>query len=59
MAMIKDRSIENKQSTKDFTMNQGSLAPKQYSYSEIKKMANSFINKLGQGGYGQRHLKVN
>ena len=52
MAMIKDRSIENKQSTKDFTMNQGSLAPKQYSYSEIKKMTNSFKDKLGQGGYG-------
>lgn len=29
-----------------------SLAPKSYSYSDIKKMANSFKEKLGEGGYG-------
>lgn len=32
--------------------NFGSLAPKLYSYSEIKKITNSFTDKLGQGGYG-------
>ncbi|KAF7135421.1 hypothetical protein RHSIM_Rhsim08G0091700 [Rhododendron simsii] len=32
--------------------NCGSLAPKKYSYSEVKKMTNSFKEKLGQGGYG-------
>jgi serine/threonine protein kinase len=43
---------KNDENVKAFIMNYGSLAPKQYSYSEIKKMTNSFINKLGQGGYG-------
>ncbi|XP_044477114.1 LEAF RUST 10 DISEASE-RESISTANCE LOCUS RECEPTOR-LIKE PROTEIN KINASE-like 2.3 [Mangifera indica] len=30
----------------------GSIAPKRYSYSEVKRMTNSFKDKLGQGGYG-------
>ncbi|XP_060173039.1 LEAF RUST 10 DISEASE-RESISTANCE LOCUS RECEPTOR-LIKE PROTEIN KINASE-like 2.5 [Lycium barbarum] len=30
----------------------GSLAPTAYSYSDIKKMTNSFKEKLGEGGYG-------
>ncbi|KAL3527025.1 hypothetical protein ACH5RR_011681 [Cinchona calisaya] len=29
-----------------------SLTPKQYRYSEIKRITNSFVEKLGQGGYG-------
>ncbi|GLT28890.1 hypothetical protein SLA2020_037930 [Shorea laevis] len=29
-----------------------SLAPKRFSYSEIKKITNSFSEKLGQGGFG-------
>lgn len=29
-----------------------SLTPRRYSYSDIKKMTNSFSVKLGQGGYG-------
>ncbi|XVF71595.1 hypothetical protein PTKIN_Ptkin12aG0051100 [Pterospermum kingtungense] len=33
-------------------MNFGSLAPKRYFYSDIKKMTNKFKDKLGQGGYG-------
>ncbi|CAL5399727.1 unnamed protein product [Camellia sinensis] len=32
--------------------NCGALAPKRYSYSCVKKMTNSFKEKLGQGGYG-------
>ncbi|XP_042497329.1 rust resistance kinase Lr10-like [Macadamia integrifolia] len=36
----------------DFLKNYGSMAPKRYSYSNIKKMTNSFQEKLGQGGYG-------
>ena len=60
MALIFRKTIrKNDENVNAFIMNYGSLAPKQYSYSEIKKMTNSFINKLGQGGYGQRHLKVN
>ncbi|KAH9795083.1 hypothetical protein WN944_011645 [Citrus x changshan-huyou] len=35
-----------------FLRNYGSLAPKRYRYADIKKMTNSFKNKLGQGGYG-------
>ncbi|KAD2805736.1 hypothetical protein E3N88_39113 [Mikania micrantha] len=35
-----------------FTRNYGSLAPKRYKYSKIKKITNSFQDKLGQGGYG-------
>ncbi|PKI75645.1 hypothetical protein CRG98_004046 [Punica granatum] len=30
----------------------GSLAPKRYTYSDVKKMTNSFSEKLGKGGYG-------
>ena len=53
MALIFRKTIrKNDENVNAFIMNYGSLAPKQYSYSEIKKMTNSFINKLGQGGYG-------
>lgn len=30
----------------------GSLGPKRYSYSDVKKMTNSLKDKIGQGGYG-------
>lgn len=30
----------------------GSLAPRRYKYSELKKITNSFKHKLGEGGYG-------
>ncbi|CAI9261876.1 unnamed protein product [Lactuca saligna] len=35
-----------------FIRDYGPIAPNRYRYSEIKKMTNSFIQKLGQGGYG-------
>ncbi|GJV31146.1 putative glycerophosphodiester phosphodiesterase [Tanacetum coccineum] len=35
-----------------FLKNQEFLAPKRYSYSQIKKMTNSFEVKIGQGGFG-------
>ncbi|KAJ0868966.1 putative glycerophosphodiester phosphodiesterase, protein kinase RLK-Pelle-LRK10L-2 family [Helianthus annuus] len=35
-----------------FIRNYGTLAPKRYKYSEMKKMTNSFQEKLGQGGCG-------
>ena len=35
-----------------FIMNYHILMPKRYSYSDIKKMTNSFNDKLGQGGFG-------
>nr|DAD31848.1 TPA_asm: hypothetical protein HUJ06_010699 [Nelumbo nucifera] len=34
-----------------FFRNSESLAPKRYSYSQVKKMTNCFKDKLGQGGY--------
>ncbi|KAK4259635.1 hypothetical protein QN277_005947 [Acacia crassicarpa] len=36
----------------DFLQNNSNLMPIKYSYSEIKKMTNSFKHKLGEGGYG-------
>jgi hypothetical protein len=36
----------------NFLKNQEFLDPKRYSYSQIKKMTNSFEIKLGQGGFG-------
>lgn len=35
-----------------FLRNHESLAPKRYRYSDVKKMTNSFKDKLGEGGYG-------
>jgi serine/threonine protein kinase len=32
--------------------NCGSIAPKRYTYSDVKKLTNSFKDKIGQGGYG-------
>ncbi|XP_043705074.1 LEAF RUST 10 DISEASE-RESISTANCE LOCUS RECEPTOR-LIKE PROTEIN KINASE-like 2.4 [Telopea speciosissima] len=48
-------SLNNKNKDIDvesFLRNNGSLVPKRYSYSDIKKITNSFKEKLGQGGYG-------
>ncbi|KAL5726432.1 hypothetical protein ACHQM5_009475 [Ranunculus cassubicifolius] len=36
-----------------FLKNHGSIALKRYSYSEIKKITNSFKEKIGQGGFGE------
>nr|TKS00423.1 hypothetical protein D5086_0000182870 [Populus alba] len=35
-----------------FMMDYHSLIPKRYSYSDIKKMTKSFVNTLGEGGFG-------
>ncbi|XP_042029777.1 LEAF RUST 10 DISEASE-RESISTANCE LOCUS RECEPTOR-LIKE PROTEIN KINASE-like 2.4 [Salvia splendens] len=43
---------ENKQSIDKFVLNHGYLAPKRYSYNEIKRITKSLTEKLGQGGYG-------
>ncbi|KAB1211958.1 hypothetical protein CJ030_MR5G023734 [Morella rubra] len=36
----------------DIMRNFGSAAPKRYTYSDVKRLTNSFKNKIGQGGYG-------
>ncbi|XP_054784397.1 LEAF RUST 10 DISEASE-RESISTANCE LOCUS RECEPTOR-LIKE PROTEIN KINASE-like 2.7 [Prosopis cineraria] len=35
-----------------FMENYGTLAPKKYTYSEVKRITKSFTTKIGQGGYG-------
>ncbi|KNA19548.1 hypothetical protein SOVF_060700 [Spinacia oleracea] len=46
------RKIARDQNVAAFLKSYGSLAPKGYTYSEIRKMTNSFKDKLGEGGYG-------
>lgn len=46
------RKMKEDESIDAFIVELGSVAPKRYSYSEIKKLTKSFTGKLGQGGYG-------
>ncbi|XP_073264529.1 LEAF RUST 10 DISEASE-RESISTANCEUS RECEPTOR-LIKE PROTEIN KINASE-like 2.1 [Populus alba] len=46
------RKTRGSRSIEVFLRNYGTLAPKRYSYSELKKMTKTFKEKLGQGGYG-------
>ncbi|XP_034705957.1 LEAF RUST 10 DISEASE-RESISTANCE LOCUS RECEPTOR-LIKE PROTEIN KINASE-like 2.4 isoform X1 [Vitis riparia] len=46
------KKTRNSQNVEAFLEKYASLAPKRYSYSDVKKMTDSFRNKLGQGGYG-------
>ncbi|KAJ9682853.1 hypothetical protein PVL29_018725 [Vitis rotundifolia] len=46
------KDTEDHQNVEAFVRNYGSLAPKRYKYSVVKKMTNSFTCKLGQGGFG-------
>ncbi|KAL8549829.1 hypothetical protein ACS0TY_008605 [Phlomoides rotata] len=41
-----------KEDIENFLLQYGSLAPKRYKYSEIKKITKSFSDELGKGGYG-------
>ncbi|GKV16762.1 hypothetical protein SLEP1_g27356 [Rubroshorea leprosula] len=43
---------KNDERVEAFILQYGSLAPKRFSYSDIKKITNSLKDKLGQGGYG-------
>ncbi|KAG6716306.1 hypothetical protein I3842_04G042800 [Carya illinoinensis] len=48
-----NRSAKNDHFTaEEILRNFGSMAPKRYTYSNVKKLTNSFKNKVGQGGYG-------
>lgn len=38
--------------TEEIIKSYGSIAPKRYTYSNLKKLTNSFKEKVGQGGYG-------
>ncbi|KAK2635759.1 hypothetical protein Ddye_030551, partial [Dipteronia dyeriana] len=45
------KKCKDYQNIEAFLRNHGSLAPKRYNYSDIKRMTKSFKHKLGQGGY--------
>ncbi|KAL0378057.1 UNVERIFIED_CONTAM: LEAF RUST 10 DISEASE-RESISTANCE LOCUS RECEPTOR-LIKE PROTEIN KINASE-like 2.4 [Sesamum radiatum] len=49
---LQEADQESKQNIDKFLLSHGSLAPKRYNYREIKKITNSFAEKLGKGGYG-------
>ena len=49
---MKLKSSQNVDRFETFMMDYHGLTPRRYSYSEIKKITNSFTNKLGQGGFG-------
>ena len=46
------KKTESYRNVETFLENFGSLAPKRYCYSDVRKMTNSFKYKLGEGGYG-------
>ncbi|KAJ6813269.1 LEAF RUST 10 DISEASE-RESISTANCE LOCUS RECEPTOR-LIKE PROTEIN KINASE-like 2.1 [Iris pallida] len=50
--IYRKKSPNNDQNVENFLKKHGSLAPKRYKYSDVKKITESFRNKLGQGGYG-------
>lgn len=46
------KQTQDDQDVEAVLRNYGALTPKRYNYAEVKKMTNSFTDKLGQGGYG-------
>jgi putative salt-induced outer membrane protein YdiY len=46
------KNTKDNQKIEAFMVNYQSLTPKRYSYSEFKKMTDSFNGKFGQGGCG-------
>ncbi|KAK6125434.1 hypothetical protein DH2020_040828 [Rehmannia glutinosa] len=49
---LRESDQERNHNIEKFLLNHGSLAPKRYTYNQIKKITKSFTDKLGQGGYG-------
>ncbi|GKB19400.1 hypothetical protein Tco_0853323, partial [Tanacetum coccineum] len=45
-------NMENYNNVEAFIKNHESLAPKRYTYSDVRKMTDSFKVKVGEGGYG-------
>ncbi|XP_049356814.1 rust resistance kinase Lr10-like [Solanum verrucosum] len=50
--MFWESKTEDHRNIEAFLKNNGSYAPKRYTYSEVKEMTTRFKNKLGQGGFG-------
>ncbi|KAM4123785.1 hypothetical protein ACB094_01G182700 [Castanea mollissima] len=42
----------NHTNAEEFIKNYGSIVPRRYTYSEVKKLTNSLKEKIGQGGFG-------
>ena len=51
LCLVNLKKIDD-QNVEAFLKSFGSLIPKRYSYLDIKKITNSFKNKLGEGGFG-------
>ncbi|XP_058088943.1 uncharacterized protein LOC131235676 [Magnolia sinica] len=52
LIFIWKKRTKDAHNVEEFLKNYGSLILQRYRYSEIKKITNSFKDKLGQGGYG-------
>ncbi|XP_062150597.1 LEAF RUST 10 DISEASE-RESISTANCE LOCUS RECEPTOR-LIKE PROTEIN KINASE-like 2.4 isoform X2 [Alnus glutinosa] len=52
MVWWKRDAKDNHFKTEEIIKSYGLLAPKRYTYSDVKKLTNSFKEKVGQGGYG-------
>ncbi|XP_010674313.3 LOW QUALITY PROTEIN: LEAF RUST 10 DISEASE-RESISTANCE LOCUS RECEPTOR-LIKE PROTEIN KINASE-like 2.5 [Beta vulgaris subsp. vulgaris] len=50
--LLNMRTMRDQEDVATFLKSYGSLAPKRYTYANIKKMTNFFKDKLGEGGYG-------
>ncbi|XP_041003281.1 PR5-like receptor kinase isoform X2 [Juglans microcarpa x Juglans regia] len=48
----KEDAMNDRSSAEEMIKNYGSIAPKRYTYSEVKKLTNSFRDRVGQGGFG-------
>ncbi|XP_035547541.1 PR5-like receptor kinase [Juglans regia] len=48
----KKDAMNDRNSAEEMIKNYGSIAPKRYTYSEVRKLTNSFRDKVGQGGFG-------
>lgn len=52
MKFLWKKKSQTHKNVEAFLKNYGPLQARRYSYLEVKKMTNSFIEKLGQGGFG-------
>ncbi|KAK4430240.1 LEAF RUST 10 DISEASE-RESISTANCE LOCUS RECEPTOR-LIKE PROTEIN KINASE-like 2.1 [Sesamum alatum] len=52
---LQKAKAESQKDMELFLKNNGSLAPRRYKYSDLKKMTKRFSESLGKGGYGSVH----
>ncbi|XP_028785482.1 PR5-like receptor kinase [Neltuma alba] len=48
----KERTYDDHHHVETFVETYGTLAPRKYTYSEVRRITKSFKTKIGQGGYG-------